>query len=199
MDKGDMKDNHVMQPISGHLGSQAVVQGLLIYLHFSLPFYRTQILAAHLLKYKEDGDLGLHKNKSIVKQQAHTNRLAYGAEGRTIVRPDYNSRGGFFRFRGLTLTRGNRHELAVEGCAAGRRDGATVADVILSNVPFVLWYFTLGVKARLIEDSLKVNKGILTTLPEEILTTLPEEDILISAFSFLEKAPRLRISRDCLP
>ncbi|MQL87445.1 hypothetical protein Taro_019983 [Colocasia esculenta] len=80
MDKGDMKDNNVMQPMSGHLGSQAIVQDLLIYLHFSLPFYRTQILAAHLLEYKEDGDLGLHKNKSIVKQQAHTNRLAYGVQ-----------------------------------------------------------------------------------------------------------------------
>ncbi|MQM10078.1 hypothetical protein Taro_042967, partial [Colocasia esculenta] len=80
MDKGDMKDNNVMQPMSGHLGSQAIVQGLLIYLHFSLPFCRTQILAAHLLEYKEDGDLDLHKNKSIVKQQAHTNRLAYGVQ-----------------------------------------------------------------------------------------------------------------------
>ncbi|MQL92786.1 hypothetical protein Taro_025418 [Colocasia esculenta] len=80
MDKGDMKDNNIMQPMSGHLGSQAIVQGLLIYLHFSLSFYRTQILAAHLLDYKEDGDLGLHKNKSIVKQQAHTNHLAYGVQ-----------------------------------------------------------------------------------------------------------------------
>ncbi|MQL83092.1 hypothetical protein Taro_015586 [Colocasia esculenta] len=80
MDKGDMKDNNIMQLMSGHLGSQAIVQGLLIYLHFSLPFYRTQILAAHLLDYKEDGDLGLHKNKSIVKQQVHTNRLAYGVQ-----------------------------------------------------------------------------------------------------------------------
>ncbi|MQL82589.1 hypothetical protein Taro_015065 [Colocasia esculenta] len=78
IDKGDMKDNNVMHPMSGHFGSQVIVQGLLIYLHFSLPFYRTQILVAHLLEYKEDGDLGLHKNKSIVKQQAHTNRLAYG-------------------------------------------------------------------------------------------------------------------------
>ncbi|MQL92255.1 hypothetical protein Taro_024876, partial [Colocasia esculenta] len=69
MDKGDMKDNNIMQPMSGHLGSQTIVQGLLIYLHFSLPFYRTQILVAHLLEYKEDGYLGLHKNKSIVKQQ----------------------------------------------------------------------------------------------------------------------------------
>ncbi|MQL99109.1 hypothetical protein Taro_031823 [Colocasia esculenta] len=78
MDKGDMKDNNIMQPMSGHLGSQTIVQGLLIYLHFSLPFYRTQILVAHLMKYKEDGDLGLHKNKSLValvKQQVHTNRL----------------------------------------------------------------------------------------------------------------------------
>ncbi|MQL91247.1 hypothetical protein Taro_023860, partial [Colocasia esculenta] len=78
MDKGDMKDNNIMQPMSGHLGSQTIVQGLLIYLHFSLPFYRTQILVAHLMEYKEDGDLGLHKNKSLValvKQQVHTNRL----------------------------------------------------------------------------------------------------------------------------
>ncbi|MQM04252.1 hypothetical protein Taro_037049 [Colocasia esculenta] len=75
MDKGDMKDNNIMQPMSGHHGSQTIVQGLLIYLHFSLPFYRTQILVAHLMEYKEDGDLGLHKNKSIVKQQVHTNRL----------------------------------------------------------------------------------------------------------------------------
>ncbi|MQM05142.1 hypothetical protein Taro_037948, partial [Colocasia esculenta] len=80
MDKGDMKDNNIMQPMSGHLGSQTIVQGLLIYLHFSLPFYRTQILVAHLLEYKEDGDLGLHKNKSIVKQQVHTNHLAYGVQ-----------------------------------------------------------------------------------------------------------------------
>ncbi|MQL73959.1 hypothetical protein Taro_006325 [Colocasia esculenta] len=80
MDKGDMKDNNIMQPMSGHLRSQAIVHGLLIYLHFSLPFYHTQILAAHLLDYKEDGDLGLHKNKSIVKQQAHTNHLAYGVQ-----------------------------------------------------------------------------------------------------------------------
>ncbi|MQL86574.1 hypothetical protein Taro_019113, partial [Colocasia esculenta] len=35
---------------------------------------------AHLLDYKEDGDLGLHKNKSIVKQQAHTNCLTYGVQ-----------------------------------------------------------------------------------------------------------------------
>ncbi|MQL69662.1 hypothetical protein Taro_001957, partial [Colocasia esculenta] len=79
MDKGDMKDNNIMQPMSGHLGSQTIVQGLLIYLHFSLPFYRTQILVAHLMEYKEDGDLGLHKNKSLValvKQQVHTNRLS---------------------------------------------------------------------------------------------------------------------------
>ncbi|MQL73400.1 hypothetical protein Taro_005760 [Colocasia esculenta] len=55
---------------------RTLVQGLLIYLHFSHPFYRTQILAAHLLEYKEDGDLGLHKNKSIMKQQAHINCLA---------------------------------------------------------------------------------------------------------------------------
>ncbi|MQL94711.1 hypothetical protein Taro_027370 [Colocasia esculenta] len=80
MDKGDMKDNNVMQPMSGHLGSQAIVQDLLIYLHFSFSFYRTQILAAHLFDYKEDGDLGLHKNKSIVKQQAHTNCLTYGVQ-----------------------------------------------------------------------------------------------------------------------
>ncbi|MQL69423.1 hypothetical protein Taro_001669 [Colocasia esculenta] len=80
MDKGDMKDNNIMQPMSGHLGSQTIVQGLLIYLHFSLPFYRTQILVAPLLEYKEDGYLGLHKNKSIVKQQIHTNHLAYGVQ-----------------------------------------------------------------------------------------------------------------------
>ncbi|MQL80306.1 hypothetical protein Taro_012776, partial [Colocasia esculenta] len=83
MDKGDMKDNNIMQPMSGHLGSQTIVQGLLIYLHFSLPFYRTQILVAHLMEYKEDGDLGLHKNKSLValvKQQVHTNRLVYGVQ-----------------------------------------------------------------------------------------------------------------------
>ncbi|MQL89329.1 hypothetical protein Taro_021902 [Colocasia esculenta] len=83
MDKGDMKDNNIMQSMSGHLGSQTIVQGLLIYLHFSLPFYRTQILVAHLMEYKEDGDLGLHKNKSLValvKQQVHTNRLAYGVQ-----------------------------------------------------------------------------------------------------------------------
>ncbi|MQL69325.1 hypothetical protein Taro_001596 [Colocasia esculenta] len=46
MDKGNMKDNNVMQPMSGHLGSQAIVQGLLIYLHFSLPFYCTQQLTS---------------------------------------------------------------------------------------------------------------------------------------------------------
>ncbi|MQM20435.1 hypothetical protein Taro_053457 [Colocasia esculenta] len=83
MDKGDMKDNNIMQPMSGHLGSQTIVQGLLIYLHFSLSFYRTQILVAHLMEYKEDGDLGLHKNKSLValvKQQVHTNRLVYGVQ-----------------------------------------------------------------------------------------------------------------------
>ncbi|MQL94902.1 hypothetical protein Taro_027564, partial [Colocasia esculenta] len=83
MDKGDMKDNNIMQPMSGHLGSQTIVQGLLIYLHFNLPFYRTQILVAHLMEYKEDGDLGLHKNKSLValvKQQVHTNRLVYGVQ-----------------------------------------------------------------------------------------------------------------------
>ncbi|MQL96510.1 hypothetical protein Taro_029203, partial [Colocasia esculenta] len=83
IDKGDMKDNNIMQPMSGHLGSQTIVQGLLIYLHFSLPFYRTQILVAHLMEYKEDGDLGLHKNKSLValvKQQVHTNRLVYGVQ-----------------------------------------------------------------------------------------------------------------------
>ncbi|MQL78371.1 hypothetical protein Taro_010801 [Colocasia esculenta] len=83
MDKGDMKDNNIMQPMSGHLGSQTIVQGLLIYLHFSLPFYRTQILVAHLMEYEEDEDLSLHKNKSLValvKQQVHTNRLVYGVQ-----------------------------------------------------------------------------------------------------------------------
>ncbi|MQM22692.1 hypothetical protein Taro_055748 [Colocasia esculenta] len=87
MDKGDMKDNNIMQPMSGHLGSQTIVQGLLIYLHFSLPFYRTQILVAHLMEYKEDGDLGLHKNKSLValvKQQVHTNRLR-GRKGEIAI------------------------------------------------------------------------------------------------------------------